>query len=173
MSPWEDDRFLNISAYKAVNHWTLYCNLSCQHQDFWTDMEELPETDWILIRRLLLPAAIVVGAAATRTLLLTWLLWRTLATVSNKSNHKNSEPTKRRSGGSIFPLLSCCCLRIIVLCSVLSGYSMSLLPAGWEKCFHPSFLNGRYTSLMEKRKIQGWRERGLHRERSKHGYLFI
>lgn len=44
-------------------------------------MEELPETDWILIHRLLLPAAIVVGVAATRTLLLTWLLWRTLATV--------------------------------------------------------------------------------------------
>lgn len=94
MSTWEDDRFLNISAYKAVNHCTLYCNLYCQHQDFWTDMEELPETDWILIRRLLLPAAIVVGAAATRMLLLTWLLWRTLATVSNRSNHRNSEPTK-------------------------------------------------------------------------------
>lgn len=44
-------------------------------------MEELPETDWILIHRLLLPTAIVVGVAATRTLLLTWLLWRTLATV--------------------------------------------------------------------------------------------
>lgn len=56
MGPWEDDSFLNISTNKDVNHCTLYCNPSCQHQGFWTDAEERLKSD-----SLLPPAGIVVG----------------------------------------------------------------------------------------------------------------
>lgn len=87
-------RWSIISAHKAVNHCTLYCNPSWIFGQTWKTFLNLTGS-WFL----LLPAAIVVGSAATRTLLLTWLLWRSLATVSSKSNHKNSKPTKALFGG--------------------------------------------------------------------------
>lgn len=61
----------------------LYCNPSRQHRPLWTDMEELLQSDWVLIHRHSLPPP-------PRCLLLTWLLRRTRTTVSNKRNRKNS-----------------------------------------------------------------------------------
>lgn len=140
MGLWENDRLVNISTLTILI--MALCNLSCQHQDFCTDMEELPETDWILICRLLLLSHYCC-----------WR-WRSWPQSQIKATTRIQSQERHCGGGN-----GCCRIHfsadefllsstswIIFLCSLLSCYSshshlpveknVSLFPQWWIHVIH-------------------------------------